>query len=546
VKTDAAVAEVLALTGQFLYRELVTPLGRALDLERTRVAPPQKTVSRATCQGFGLYRVSWPRAALVNRVGRALCQRVVHRWVSKDSSGVKEAVAAWVADLWAKQDLGAESLIALLQSACEKEIKRTPESAFEAAVEAFGPGSEHKPGFLAGLADALKEIEKLVGRPQEILGAAPPILAEALERASARISTEWGQRLAETAVRLMELPEYRLAGAEEALRQVVAGIEHVLQNYESLNREMAGRSAEAYARLHMLLTSPQAAAAGKRKETVMASLPELVRTYGKWRYQSLVLNRVQGTFISLRGHLSDQLREINYCRARINDLARSFEALPPVTAGEGQAGHGRQYFPSGCGTLQEAADQLLAVVTPDRLQDLDRRIQDLLQRQFTALVHVCLASSNVIRNLEQAMLHEAEAFVATQLVNADVAEMYLYHHPEDGTASEALVKDFDEAVPRVVVRGSGYGQEVRMISLPSSAAGQRLRELARQALPDTDLTVCDSDDDLVIYRELPSIPLATLEQVGPLAADVYQQISSVEDFSPHTRIDITHWRTAAG
>src|SRR5262249_55788680 len=200
----------------------VTPLGREVEQQRAQLPPPPPPSGRsprAYGQSVGLCRLSWPRAVLVNRVARELCRQVVRRWISKDSEPVREAVQAWVADLWANGEFGPEGLIADLQDACTKALKRTPESAFDALVEPFGPGADAKPGFLAGLSDALKQMEKVVGRPEEILGS-NAALPEALEKSATRLISQWGQRLAELAVRLMERPEYRLAGAEEALRQV--------------------------------------------------------------------------------------------------------------------------------------------------------------------------------------------------------------------------------------------------------------------------------------------------------------------------------------
>jgi eukaryotic-like serine/threonine-protein kinase len=542
---DAASVEALTgLVGQALHRELVTPMGRTLDEERAGVAVPQSRSPRAYCQSVGLVRLSWPRAALANRVARQLCQKVVQRWISKDSEPVKEPVRAWVADLWANQDLGADSLIAELQEACAKALKCTPEAAFNAVVEPFGPGSETKPGFLAGLSDGLKEIERLVGRPDSMTVESTGVLAETLASAAARLTTQRGQRLADMAVRLMERPEFRLAGAEEAMRQVIGGMEQILQSYEPLSKEMAGRSAEAYSRLKTILTSPSAAAGARKKETVLANLPDLLRSYGKWRYQSLMIYRVMAAFVSLRGYLSDQLREMNYCRARLTDLAKSFQTQPAAEPGEAAAAHGRQFFPSGCQTLEEAADQLLAGVTPEGLQDLDRRIQDLVQRQFQALVQVCLASANVIKSVEAAMLQEAEAFVAGRLVGADVAEMYLANCAGDDAAREALAADFKGAEPVIHGTPPYQGEELSVLTVPEGSAGERLARFAREALPDEDLVTLTTGDDIVFYREFPLVPLASLEQLGPAGYEAYRQMTNVEHFTPHTRIDITEWRAA--
>ena len=53
-------------------------------------------------------------------------------------------------------------------------------------------------------------------------------------------------------VRLIEEPEYRLAGAEEAVRLMVAWVEQILQSHEPLARELASKASAAYARLQAL------------------------------------------------------------------------------------------------------------------------------------------------------------------------------------------------------------------------------------------------------------------------------------------------------
>ena len=59
--------------------------------------------------------------------------------------------------------------------------------------------------------------------------------------------------MTEMVVRLIEQPGYRLAGAEEAIRQIVASIEQVLQSYETLAKELEKRSQDAFYRIYGIL-----------------------------------------------------------------------------------------------------------------------------------------------------------------------------------------------------------------------------------------------------------------------------------------------------
>jgi len=56
----------------------------------------------------------------------------------------------------------------------------------------------------------------------------------ALRAAADRLAAEWGQRLTELHVRLIERPGLRLAGAEEGIRHVVASIRERASNTMSL------------------------------------------------------------------------------------------------------------------------------------------------------------------------------------------------------------------------------------------------------------------------------------------------------------------------
>src|SRR5262249_28763883 len=145
---------------------------------------------------------------------------------------------------------------------------------------------------------------------------------------------EYEQRLAEMVVRLIEDPQTRMAGAEEALRQLTEHTERALQQHEELCRELNQRAAGLYQRLHQFLgeSEPAAQGGGKtpsiRRGSVAAqavTLLELLYAYPKCRYQGLVLQQVSALYVSLRGQLSDQLREVDFCRARLGELLGMFD-----------------------------------------------------------------------------------------------------------------------------------------------------------------------------------------------------------------------------
>jgi hypothetical protein len=464
--------------------------------------------------------------------------------MAKDSTPVREAVQVWVAEQWARHEMGAECLIAHLQQACERAVGKVPEAAFAAVTDPLAalaaPDAEID---AAALSEALTRLEQIVGRPDADTMSRPPRLVEALPEASAALVADWGKKLAVLAGQLIEQPEFRLAGAEEALRQFIGMIEQALRHYEPLAKELAARVAEARTRIESIRASIQGTpTGGRRAAAVVANLVELLRLYPKWRYQSLVLRQVAAAYVSLRGLLSDRLRELNFCRTRLGELLRGFE--DPAAQARTERSPGRDFFPAGCRTLNEAIAHFSENVTAEDLRELDGRMQSFIQGQFQGLLHVCLSSANLLKNLEAAMKRQAEAFAESRLEGAGVAEMFLERHPDDEEARGEIVTGFDEAAPEFAGSRLSRQKEICILATPPGAARDRFRALAQQALPDVALAAAPSTSDVVFYREIPQLPLSELEQLGPLGYEAYRQMTSVAHFTPHSRTDITEWQVA--
>ncbi len=539
---ETAMRELVDSAGQFLYRDLCSPLGKAArpGSGPALSAPPWEQPAACSTRRPACTHLSRPRYALMREAGRRLCQRLVQRWVSKDSKPLRDAVQTCVQEQWTRHGLGADAMIGRLRDACHELLRKAPENAFAAVVEPLArchaapasgrrkPADEGDQPAQAGRSPApdsaavMAELEGLLGNPREEgAGDAVGALVRRLREASEKVVGEWGQILAEISVHLIEEPEYRLAGAEEAVRQVVATIEQILQRLEPLARELAAKASESYGRLWAHLAP---AKGGRRPTPAPGEVAELLRAYPKQRFQCLVMQQASAAFLSLRGHLSDELREINFCRVRLAELQRMLEAPGDDPHAEPRAG--RLVLPAGCKDLSHAVDDFLARVGPEPLAELDERIQAVIHRDFVALVHVCLASANLLRNVEAAMTTTAQAFAGELLPETNAAELFLAQHADEETAKDEAAVCYNEAHPEVAPGKTSPTSEICVLAAPPGPAGDRFRELARSALPDVEFTPAASEDDILFYREISHLPLAELEQLGPLGQDAYRQDQS--------------------
>jgi hypothetical protein len=391
----------------------------------------------------------------------------------------------------------------------------------------------------------LGDLAKYLGSPlEESLSSPPGLVEETLADASEAVVREWGQRLTEMIVKLIEEPAYRLAGAEEAIRQVMSAVEQLLQHHEPLCKEIGERAQNTFSRFHQLLDGLNRDIHSRGKTAaVVAEFRQLLAGYPKLRYQFLILRQMARGYISLRGNLSDELREVGFCRARLGDLLKAYSGQPASDKGEGAAPEraqipGRYLFPNGCPDLSEAVEQLLGQITPEQVEELHGRVQEMIHKQFMALIQVCLGPSNLIKNLEGVMQKEVEAFLTSCSAGHNVAELLLEQYPAEEDAVNEISTGFDEAVPELAGIHVEKSSEMCFLSVPTGKAGERIVELADRIVPNAASFPGPTGEEIILYREWPNLDPARLEQFGPHCREAYRQMLQVEHYSPHARNDV--------
>jgi hypothetical protein len=540
---DAAVRSIAGLAAEYLRCEIASPLGRVAEDERTKRADATDANAEPCWQSFGLYRFTWPRRALFARTARAVCGTIVEHWMTKDSKPLRDAVKQHIDVLFTEEQFTVDAFITHLQDACQKALGKEPESLFDEIIKPLDDlGANLSP---SAIGETVGRLDLVFGRPDAEPPADGPVTVLAtLARGSAALVSTWGQRLGELIVRFIEDPAFRLAGAEEANRQMAATLEQTLQNHESLCKEIGDRAAEAPGAARQMLANLLKLPPGSKKAgQAAAEIVELLRSYAKWRYQHQVLLKVLYVGVSLRGLLSDQLRDVNFCRNRLTELRRMLGTKAAEDVLSRSDVRRKSVLPSGCQTLEAAVEQETKRLTADDLRKLDQRLQAMIKQNFCALVHVCLGSANYLNNLMDAMLREGEAFMAKRVSASDTAAIYLQQLEPGGGAVYDVQEAYDEAAPLLETNAAADDAEVRLLMAPPGPAGEQWAALAREALPEANFTCVTGGADMVIYRETVHLDFDQLPQLQESARAAYEQLTAVEHFTPHSRVDIGEWAT---
>jgi hypothetical protein len=522
-------SRVLGLAARGLFVELFTPAGRVADAARDEALAAE--AAAPAVQSFGLYRLSWPRMQLLLAATRRFSQGLLQRWAGRDSSHLKQPIREWLVDQWSKQKLDAAAILARFELAVREVMQQSPESAFDAAVNAL---RNRVPGATRVEADAacelLDQFVKLVGRPegdQDIPGS----LGTAIHAARQAFLNELETGLATIAVSFIEQPQYRLAGAEEALSQLAARLTEASRQLEAARLGIVREIREIVTRLAGVLKSSDAA--GGRKLTVSVDVLDAIRDYPAKRLRQTQLDATLAVYRTVLGNLPEYARDVNYCRTRLGELGQTLGGAEQVQSPD--SGLSTLLLPQGCNTLDEVADQFIGAIPPDDILAFDQELQTEIKRRVRGVVSVCLKphrSSDFLALL----MARARTFLDERLGHADPAAMFLAQRGDGPDALKLLAEGYDSAAPALKL--DRPTREVALLAAPPGPDGDQLRRLAAQACPGAEFRPAPLTDDLMLYREYPRVELTALPQLGPQARDAYES-QLAAGAQPHARADVS-------
>jgi len=510
-------------------RELISHFGRTADQARKNMMKSEGISDEPSASTFGMVVLAWPRQAVMRCTSRQLCCLMIRRWTDRNSESVRTVVEKLIKLECESRRLHAEELADRLFAATIELLGQPPDDYFNDIAKRINPK-----GWFGGLdlqdcSALMSRFEECLGHPES--GAAPTLgglLGDALLATGEAIVKEWSKQLAQLAVTLIEKPDFRIAGADEAAKLLRERFQDSARRFGETAAEFGEKAFKAYPRLLGLLNAPS----GRRGS---AEFAELARLYPVWRFHSMLHRQVADVAQTLANDLSDQLGEIGFCRQRLEELLTTFEAdtgSPSFNAYD--------LFPPECATADESIQKLLDGITEEDFRELDRRMQRMVQGQFTALVHVCLSTSNILAGLEPAMLKLAQHFLDGRMADSGAAELFFNRYADEFEVTDAIQQAFDDAAPPLG-KTDDATSEVCTLSLPPGPAGQQFSEVAYRVLGDVTLSTTFGVDDIAFYREKLRLDLAKLPQIGTQALECFKLISERDHSPPHTRTDIEKW-----
>ena len=537
-RRSADPADPTAAAAVALRLHLFTQAGPLADAARPDPVAAADGTPRPPAHTFGAAGLTWPRAEVVGRTGRVLAPVLVGHWVSPDPAQVRQVIPAWAADQWAAAGLDPDALMTRLTDAAGRAVGVDVAAVVAAGTDRLTPAGGWRaktpdPEVVAGVVD---HWQQLLGRPAGPTGVAAARsagrLADPITAAADDLFGAVRADLGALFPALIETPHFRLAGTEEAIRQVISLIDRARAKCD---QTAAAEAAAATAALDQLVAYGHHHK-GHRKPAA-GEFADAVRTYPAGQLKQLGARAAGRVYRKLKDVLVALLAEVTGCRQRVEvclpDLAAAADApAPPAAPAE--------LLPPGCATTEDAAQAFLRSLTDDDLTDLDGAVQDGLERRFGGLYQACLNSTDGPAGLLAVIREQTRHFLDRRLGEVDMAAMLFarFGGPE-GTAAE-LARVYAAAEPTLLGSGPWTQTGLTVYAGPAGAGGDPVRAVAADVLPAA-AHDAPAADEVTVYREYPDIPLAALPQFGPQWAAAYRAYPDTQQTTAHARLDITRW-----
>ncbi len=528
LKPYGAVADLIRLN-------LFSEIGRTADEIRSIPADGVPPPEGVTVAAFGLDGFSWPRAELVARTTRKVAKLVLTRWATTDPKRAREIIPTLAQEQWSKLKFDPEVVQGRLQLAADLAADRIEEQIIQIA-DPLAPR-----GWLARLPEpgqvkvTIDKLVRLLGPPASVMKQAPTAVEQALNKTVQETGAAFVAEVQTLIPALVNDSQFRLAGAEEMLRQFLTTTDRFIAQYLKVAVDSDAKAQAGFERVSQYAHFHQ----GVRKLTV-AEFGEAIKQFPRVRFQALVSRGMVGVYQTLREALAARLADVKKARERLeaaaqipNQTVEVVESLP--------GGGGPRLMPPGCDSVGAAVLRFIGVITDADLVEIDQRIHKTVNPAFGGILQACLSSQTGPEDVVGTIYEETRAYLDMRLGRVDMAMMFAERYRTAGQAEQAISQAYQNAEPAWIGVGPWSAAEVTVIGCLCGPGGDRLHEVIQRAIPVPGLVIADTPDDLLIYREWPTVPINVLTQVGPTAAGAYQSFVDTPQGTVHSRLDVIRW-----
>lgn len=563
-KTSADFRDCLAHLAGYVTHELTTPLG--LSLETLRSRPPE--LARSPFRSFGTYGVWFPRGLLLRAAAQRVCKALLAEWLQADTPAVHPAIDLLITQIMGDPRLKADAV----QGQIEREATRGHEGGPGDQLERWLCGLEGQIEAAARRGDAGRWARNAWEQAREFIGTRPTSeidsairrssISRTLEEAIRRVADCWANEFSELTRGLEEQPGRRLAMVETALTRIMGLCSDAAHALEKRLHQHALKCQQSRTDVQCALDACQGGSGsfsffGGRSSRSMRYFLDQLRHFVRLRLQEDMLEATAQFYRKLRARLEDRLRDLAFCRTRLEQLLKLLDTSDstlsvlaqdtPFELSEEalqQTIHPTNtlniVLPAGDNHLERSAARLTNTLQPQDYVRLDTALQKLVLEPRGGLIAISQTNTDMTRLLLAPMVEQTVAFLSDLLPATDVTEVEFSALQLRKLKLSARIEEYiQRAAPPC---GSATPDEQIFVLVPDSESGSRFAQEARNVCPKVvPIAVQNAATDLLFCREHGGLTPEELCELLNECRPAYEHMVGNPAVSPHARFDVVEW-----
>ena len=566
-RSAGAFRDCLSHLAGYVSHDMTTPLGPALEQLRTRPVG----FDRSPFRSFGTYGVWFPRGLLLRAAAQRICRKLLKEWLAEaaplDPAPVHEVVTAATTDPRLKPDA--------VRAQIEAEAVRGPDGGPADQIERWLSGLDAQVSAAGRHPDAGAWSRAVWEQARDLIGTRPTGEQDStvrrsrtnkmLDEALKRVAEMWGNEFAEVVRPLEAVPGRRLGAIGTALTQLAAACTAWAATADARVQNISVKARQAKADVqaaHDVCQTGSGAFSffGGRSGKSMRHFLDQIRTFARVRLQEDLADATAKFYRALRDRVGDRMRELAYCRTRLDLLVRELESplahLPvsedtPVALSEEalqQTLHPTNtlnvVLPAGETHIERAAKKVAGAMRPQDVPRLEVALQKLVLEPRGGLTALCLLNADMSRTLVGPMVEQTTAFLSDLLPVTDVTEVEVSTSRARKVELPVRIKDYySRSTPPC---GTAAGGQT-FVLVPETESGEAFAALVKKTVPDAlTIPVNGTATDLMFCRETGNLMPGEVATLLSACQPAYYQSLATPQTTPHARFDVTEWLPLGG
>ncbi|HQR07325.1 MAG TPA: tubulin-like doman-containing protein [Gemmatales bacterium] len=512
-------------TAHWLMREVTSELGslRQASRETTRPFGSQTT----PWFSHGLTTLNSSHEALKEALKNQLRGKLISYWLNPDH-GLDQTISSEGERFLGQNVYSASALLNRYQHLVALVLGREPATVIDEWVAPLRKGAAARPPLEALARDIMEKVEYTFGAGTGYLNS-PAMVA--IQQEAESLANEIGSRISPFILQYLDKPGFRLGAALHLCKLFLDWVNHHLTELQASHLEIHQDMLRAERTITQMMSQEERSFAIMGRQRLVSQIAQDLMDYPSRVLKEDMFARAVHVFQHIKKTIEECAKKLHPAEFTLRELQKHY--LSPASTQE-------QLLLDGERSLPERVDHLIQLLPADVYLRLDSDLTEAMLRFQSNFVSVCLGTGPSFTDILDLLDNSLEETLEGLLPSEDAAEQLL-SLPSQAVV-EQLRESYRDARPDLMENKRSRQGAFCLMLTPASESGQELLQMAQATLPQIVAANEGQSCEILMYRETGCL---LPHEIYPQGREAYETRCQDRTTSPHSRFDIKFWHTLA-